>query len=339
MTRLISVGNVIVDMVVRVPSLPERGGDVLGIDGGSAPGGSANTLVAAARQGLTSVYAGGHGTGPNGDLVRALFDREAITLCRSRSSREDTGFDIALIDADGERTFVTVFGAEASLTDMHGVEVAAGDLLHVSGYGLLERTNASVLAPWLAEVAEGVVMLLDPGPLCGDIHPGVLARLKSRVDWFSCNLREARLLTGQVDAAAAATALAGEWRSVVVRLGAEGCLVVHGVQLAPAEQAGHAVRFAPAEQPGHAVRFAPAEQPGDVVRVIAVPGFAATVVDTNGAGDAHVGAFLAALAAGHPPLVAARRANACAAIAVGRPGPISAPTTVEVDALLAGRPA
>ncbi len=321
MTRLISVGNVIVDMVVRVPSLPERGGDVLGIDGGSAPGGSANTLVAAARQGLTSVYAGGHGTGPNGNLVRALFDREAITLCRSRSSREDTGFDIALIDADGERTFVTVFGAEASLTDMHGVEVAAGDLLHVSGYGLLERTNASVIAPWLAEVAEGVVMLLDPGPLCGDIPPGVLARLKSRVDWFSCNLREARLLTGQVDAAAAATALAGEWRSVVVRLGAEGCLV------------------APAEQPGHAVQLAPAEQPGDVVRVIAVPGFAATVVDTNGAGDAHVGAFLAALAAGHPPLVAARRANACAAIAVGRPGPISAPTTVEVDALLAERPA
>jgi len=327
MTRLISVGNVIVDMVVRVPSLPERGGDMLGIDGGSAPGGSANTLVAAARQGLTSVYAGGHGTGPNGNLVRALFDREAITLCRSRSSREDTGFDIALIDADGERTFVTVFGAEASLTDMHGVEVAAGDLLHVSGYGLLERTNASVLAPWLAEVAEGVVMLLDPGPLCGDIRPGVFALLKSRVDWFSCNLREARLLTGQMDAAAAATALAGEWRSVVVRLGAEGCLVVHGVQLAPAEQAGHAVQLAPAEQPG------------DVVRVTAVPGFAATVVDTNGAGDAHVGAFLAALAAGHPPLVAARRANACAAIAVGRPGPISAPTTVEVDALLAERPA
>ncbi|GAA3440556.1 hypothetical protein GCM10018954_101800 [Kutzneria kofuensis] len=63
-------------------------------------------------------------------------------------------------------------------------------------------------------------------------------------------------------------------------------------------------------------------------------GFPVEVVDTNGAGDAHTGAFMAALAAGLPPAKAARRANAAAAIAVTRRGPASAPTIEEVHKLL-----
>jgi sugar/nucleoside kinase (ribokinase family) len=68
---------------------------------------------------------------------------------------------------------------------------------------------------------------------------------------------------------------------------------------------------------------------------VTVPAFPVTVVDTNGAGDAHVGAFAAALAAGLDPLAAARRANAAAALAVTRRGPAVAPTAIEVDELLA----
>jgi sugar/nucleoside kinase (ribokinase family) len=69
-----------------------------------------------------------------------------------------------------------------------------------------------------------------------------------------------------------------------------------------------------------------------------VPGFDVAAIDTNGAGDAHVGAFLAALAGGAPPLVAARRANASAALAVSRRGPSASPDASEVDAFLAARP-
>ncbi len=48
-------------------------------------------------------------------------------------------------------------------------------------------------------------------------------------------------------------------------------------------------------------------------------------VDTNGAGDVHVGAFLAALARGEDPVRAARSANEAAAVAVTRLGPATAP--------------
>jgi sugar/nucleoside kinase (ribokinase family) len=55
-------------------------------------------------------------------------------------------------------------------------------------------------------------------------------------------------------------------------------------------------------------------------------------VDTTGAGDAHAGVFLAALADGLSPADAARRANAAAALAVTRPGPATSPTRAELDA-------
>ncbi len=48
---------------------------------------------------------------------------------------------------------------------------------------------------------------------------------------------------------------------------------------------------------------------------VVVPGVAAEVVDLNGAGDAHAGAFIAQLALGVEPLAAAAWANAAAAIA------------------------
>jgi sugar/nucleoside kinase (ribokinase family) len=69
--------------------------------------------------------------------------------------------------------------------------------------------------------------------------------------------------------------------------------------------------------------------------VVAVPGFAVDVVDTNGAGDAHSGAFIAALAAGAADTAAARRANAAAALSVTRRGPAMAPTREELARFLA----
>jgi sugar/nucleoside kinase (ribokinase family) len=299
MSRLVSVGNVIVDVTLRVPALPERGGDVLARDAGTTPGGAINTLVAAARQGLAGAYAGGHGTGPFGDRVRAALAAAGIEVLTASSEASDSGYDIALIDDGGERTFVTVFGAEAALTaaDLAGILLRPDDLVHVSGYGLLEHTNAAVLAPWIAAIGPGRTVLVDPGPLCADIPPEALALVSARADWLSCNLREALLMTGAADAASAASALRKVWRAVVIRLGPEGCLVAT-----------------------------------DSLQI--VPGFPVDAVDSNGAGDAHTGAFLAALASGESPHDAARRANACAAIAVTRSGPATAPTRAEVQRLL-----
>lgn len=66
-------------------------------------------------------------------------------------------------------------------------------------------------------------------------------------------------------------------------------------------------------------------------RPVHVPAPEVTAVDSTGAGDAHSGVFLAALADGLSPLAAAARANAAAAFAVTRVGPATAPTRAQLD--------
>jgi sugar/nucleoside kinase (ribokinase family) len=302
--RLIFAGEAIVDVVMRVPALPERGGDVLAASSAVTVGGGFNVMAAAARQGLPVLYAGGHGTGPWGDMVRAALAAEAIAVFRPPDQARDTGFDVALVEPDGERTFVTHLGAEAlgEPGSWHAVPAGPGDAVYVSGYGLVPPRSGPVLGAWAAALPPDPLLFMDPGPLAAEIPAAVLGPVLARCDWLSCNQREAALLTGADDPAEAASRLLARTAraSVIVRSGSAGCVL--------------------------ALRRTPA------LAHVSAP--AVTVVDSTGAGDAHAGAFLAALADGLDPAAAARRANAAAALAVTRPGPATAPTRVGLDAWL-----
>src|SRR5215469_3864982 len=145
--RLVFAGEALVDLLMWVPALPERGGDMLAESSSVQVGGGFNIMAAAARQGLPVVYAGGHGTGPWGDKVRA-----------------------ALVAAGGERTFVTSLGAE-SLREPTGwdpVRVRAGDAVYVSGYGLVAPESGAILGAWAAGLPAEVLLFVDPGPLIAD---------------------------------------------------------------------------------------------------------------------------------------------------------------------------
>lgn len=124
----------------------------------------------------------------------------------------------------------------------------------------------------------------------------------SRTDLLSLNAREAATLSGLDHPAAAATSLLPRLRAaalVVVRTGATGCWLA-AAGLDP----------------------------------IQVPGRPARVVDTTGAGDTHVAAFLAGLSHGDPPPRAAQLANAAASLSVERAGPATGPTYEELTAVL-----
>jgi sugar/nucleoside kinase (ribokinase family) len=320
--RLLFAGEALVDVVMRVPALPERGGDLMASSAEVTAGGGFNVMAAAARQGMPVLYAGGHGTGPWGDVIRAALAAEGIGLLRPRDAGRDTGFDVALVEPDGERTFVTRLGAEMvrGPRGWDTVPAGPGDAVYVSGYGLVAQETGPALSAWAAALPPGVLLFVDPGPLAGQIPAALLEQALTRCDWLSCNEREAALLAttrpadeGAGDAgpgpspATAARLLLGRTAraDVIVRAGAAGCYV-----------AGR-------DAPG------PVHVPAPVV----------TAVDTTGAGDAHSGVFLAALADGLPPLAAAARANAAAAFAVTRQGPATAPARAELDAWLRAQPA
>jgi sugar/nucleoside kinase (ribokinase family) len=300
---------------MRVPGLPPRGGDLLATSSQVTVGGGFNVMAAAARQGLPVLYAGGHGTGPWGDLVRAALTAEGIGLLRPPDPCRDTGFDVALVEPDAERTFVTSLGAESASEagSWDAVQAGPGDAVYVSGYGLVPAGSGPALAAWAAVLPAGALLFFDPGPLAAQIRAEVLDPVLARCDWLSCNAREASLLSGADGAEEATrrlldrTARAG----VMVRVGPAGCFL--------------ATRPAPHDAP--AADAAPVHIPAPAVRAL----------DTTGAGDAHSGVFLAALADGLPAADAARRANAAAALAVTRAGPATSPGRAELDAWLARR--
>jgi sugar/nucleoside kinase (ribokinase family) len=301
-TRLVSLGNVIIDIVAEVEALPERGADVLASGAAIEVGGGFNLLAAASRQGLRVAYAGALGHGPFGDLARRTLEAEGIALLLRDAAveRRDTGFDVVLVDASGERSFVTAVGAEAGLTRerLDHVEILATDALAISGYGLLHADNRHAIVERLPRLSPETTVCYDPGPLGHGLPDEIVDAVRRRVDWWSCNEREASLATGCADPAEAAVALRAllQRGSVVIRMGMSGCLL--------------------------------AERGSAVVHV---PGVPVTIVDTTGAGDAHLGAFIAALAAGRDAQAAARRANVVAAFTVARRGPASSPTAEETD--------
>ncbi|HEY2521020.1 MAG TPA: PfkB family carbohydrate kinase [Streptosporangiaceae bacterium] len=301
--RLLFAGEAFVDLLMWVPSLPERGGDLLATSSGVAVGGGFNVMAAAARQGLPVRYAGGHGTGPWGDLVRSALAREKIEVLRTRDLRADTGFDVALVEPTGERTFVTSLGAE-SLPARDGwdaILAGAGDAVYVSGYGLAAPASGPDLGQWAARLPPAATLFVDPGPLVKDIPAALLDPVLARVDWWSCNQREATLLTGADQPVEAARQLRARLprASIMVRAGAAGCVLAAG--------------------------------DGTLTEI---PAPRVEAVDTTGAGDAHAGVFLAALAAGLPPTAAAARANAAAALSTTRAGPATAPGRDELGRFL-----
>jgi sugar/nucleoside kinase (ribokinase family) len=318
---LISFGGLLADLVVTVDAVPARGEDALARDFTQTVGGGFAVLAAAARLGMPTALAGVLGDDAVADAARLALDAEGVELLFPEPRAGRSGVCLVLVDAGGERTMVTVQGVEAQVQseDFDGVAPAPGDFVYLNGYELV-YPHGNALVNWVRRVRPEH-LVFDPGPLIAEIDPTSLDAILTATRWLSLDAAEARALTGEsaptVAAAAALdrrdvdgpkTGLIGGFSAhqhrvdpggVVVRAGADGCVVL--------------------------------ERGGEPVLV---PGLEAAVVDTTGAGDTHVGAFVAALARGLGAVEACRWANAAAAVVVASRGQVSPPNLAELRAIL-----
>ena len=282
--RVIVVGSINVDLVVRGERLPAPGETVTGGRFSRHGGGKgANQAVAAVRLGAHVTMIGAAGDDAFGHDELAALAAEGIEVAAvARLDGVPTGVALICVDAAGENQIAVASGANAAL-DGAAVERAVRAAAEGGGAArpvvLLghEVSDAAVLAG--ARAAAGPIVL-NPAP--ARAVPDELAALGPIL---TPNEGEASALTGERDAEAAARALAARTGApVLVTLGARGVLLLDGAN----------------------------------AEVLPAP--RCEVVDTTGAGDTFNGALAAELAAGRSVRDAAAFAVTAAALSVGAAG-------------------
>ncbi len=76
--RLFCLDTVMIDIVLRITEIPERGSDVMASEHLITTGGGYNAMSSAARQGVAAVYAGRLGRGPFSSIARTSLARDDV---------------------------------------------------------------------------------------------------------------------------------------------------------------------------------------------------------------------------------------------------------------------
>lgn len=292
------IGSAVIDVIADAYALPWRGCDIeLKQQGVNIGGCALNVAVALKRLGIEATNALPLGQGVWAEIVRNSLARQGIDSVINDASG-DNGWCLALVEPDGERTFMSFTGVENDWNDdwLARLPVTPDGLAYLSGYQLTAPC-ADRLVAWLAD--SDATALIDFGPRIADIPADRFARIMACKPVITVNRQEAEIVAEQhnlpSDPASLGAAWLARWGSpLIVRLDSDG-----------------------------AWYFTPQAQG----QIAAKP---VTVVDTIGAGDSHAGGVLAGLAAGWSMAEAVTLGNAVAAWVVAHRGGDCAPTREEL---------
>lgn len=282
--RLLFIGSTVADVVIRTPCLPRTGDDINIVSQQVSLGGCAfNAFWAARSTGLADcVLLSPVGTGIWGDWVRGALAQQGIETAVPPVDVPN-GCCYCLVEPDGERTFLCEHGAEYVFQPEWFEGLQDFDGVYLCGLEVEEPTG-HVLLDWLEQHPPRQLYFAS-GPRILHIPPEKMARLMALGAVFHLNEAELCAFTRCEDIRQAAQMLHSLTRSdVIVTMGAEGAFVLSDNESAQ------------------------------------IPSFPAAVVDTVGAGDAHIGTVMACQAAGMPLSQAVQQANRVSAAVVSHAG-------------------
>lgn len=293
------VGAAVIDVIADAYALPWRGCDIeLKQQGVNVGGCALNIAVTLKRLGIEAGNALPLGQGVWADIIRRRMEKEGLHSLID-DAEGDNGWCLALVEPDGERTFMSFSGVENQWNAgwLARLTPPAHSLIYFSGYQLAAPCG-DMLVRWL-EGLEAVTAFIDFGPRIGDISDDLMARVMACRPWVSLNRQEAEIAAERFGFSQELTAFGAAWVAqfgvpLIVRLDKEGAW------------------------------YFSAQSSG------CVPAFTTTVVDTIGAGDSHAGGMLAGLSAGWSLADAVLLGNAVAAWVVGHRGGDCAPFREEL---------
>lgn len=222
--RIVVIGSVNTDLVVRGPRIPSPGETVTGGSFLRAQGGKgANQAVAAARAGAEVTFVARVGDDELGEAALASLVEESIDVTHiTRDPDHATGVALIMVDRAGENAISVAPGANARLSvdDVEAARAAieSADVLLMQ----LETPIPAVERAAAIASAAGTTVILNPAPArpLGD-------SLLSDVDVLTPNQGESAFLTGEVEPGVAAVRLRESGvNNVVVTLGSRGAMAV-----------------------------------------------------------------------------------------------------------------
>ncbi len=226
--RVCVVGSLNMDLVIRVPRIPQAGETILG--GGYrtfAGGKGANQAVAAARMGALVSLIGCVGLDQHALKVREALEREKLDISGvDTRSQAATGLALITVAEGGENAIVVAPGANAEVTpelvQQHAAKIEMADVLLLQ----LEIPNPAVIAAAKIAKASGRAVILNAAPA----RP-LPADLLKLVDVLVVNKNEAARIMGldaNLDPARLALRLPDLGpQTAILTLGVHGAILAH----------------------------------------------------------------------------------------------------------------
>lgn len=302
MCKIVVVGSLNMDLVIKADRRPEVGETILGTSFNTFCGGKGfNQAVAAARLGAHVEMIGMVGRDDFGAQFKKTLKKEGIfTESIFLSEKKKTGIGSPVIDSHGNNSIIVVPGANMDFRRDH-VEASRQSILSADLVMLqLEIPIDTILAVVEITATASIPVLLNPAPYT--ILPD---ELLERIAFFIPNEVE--------------------------------CEKFSGVKVVDAFSAEHAARIL-REKGVHTVIITLGEQGSfvdDGKSRELIPSFSVNAVDTTAAGDAFCAAFAYSMIKDRSLKTAVRFANAVGAITTTKHGAEpSLPNIAEVDAFL-----
>ena len=305
MARLVVLAGMVTDLIamVKLPIVAGASQDARPMQ--FEAGASANIMIVAARLGLDVAALGVLGDDPPGQfLIDVLRGEHVDTVGVQIVPNTKSPLTLALIDAEAhQHVFIGNVGdgAPAAFNTTQAQKVEQADALYWQGYTLHETQITPMIAPTLARMRE------RQRPIYFDSGPTLRSIPRERIQWAVQQSSIVRMTEDEVPLVAAGLSSDDAYRYLLEQ-GVEAVIVSHGSR-GSTLIAQDACWY--------------------------VDGFAASVVDTVGAGDSFNAAFLYGLLHHASWETCLRLGNAAGAAAVQKQGAgRNVPTCAEIKAIL-----
>lgn len=285
MKKCLVIGATMLDIVANLDSLPVRGGDAYIKQQEMMLGGCAYNVASILKHfNIPNTLFAPIGSGMYAGFIENKLKEEGYSS-PIKSMDMDNGYSMCIVEADGERTFITLAGIECYFRKewFDSLDINLYDKVYISGYEL-EGEGGNVILDFL-EANKDLEIYYAPGPRINYISEDRHKRLFKLSPIIHLNEKEVKEYTKESDYKEATDTLRNLTNNtVILTLGDKGAY------------------YSSREKEGF------------------IPSKASRVLDTIGAGDSHIGTIIACLSKDKNLEFAIEQANKIAAKVVSVKG-------------------